>query len=159
VTWNYLWREPRVYVNYVSTDTYINTYINPDTRMGSTRPTSQTIVPLPSIIDSQQNLFKLINIWAATGGYAFITPEMNGFLTVIYVCDWSYHPSNLSREWQRRTTTRYPLAQTQVIWHKAPSQCTKCHAIGHTRTSRACPLHYSCNDWSFGWVTLTSLAL
>jgi len=55
--------------------------------MGSTRPTSQTIVPLPSIIDSQQNLFKLINIWAATGGYAFITPEMNGFLTVIYVCD------------------------------------------------------------------------
>ena len=26
---------------------------------------------------------------------------------------------------------------------RAPSKCTKCHALGHTRTSKACPLRYT----------------
>jgi len=59
-------------------------------------------LPPEHYLDSQQNLFKSINIWAKTRDYAFMTQrstwKKSGFKTVVYACDWSYHPPDLSRE-------------------------------------------------------------
>ena len=48
-------------------------------------------LPPECYFDSQQDLFKSINSWAATRGYAFITQrstqEKNGFSTIINAYD------------------------------------------------------------------------
>ena len=55
--------------------------------------------PPKCYFDSQQDLFKSINSWTATRGYAFITQrstqEKSDFSTIIYVCDQSCHLPNL----------------------------------------------------------------
>jgi hypothetical protein len=43
----------------------------------------------------------------------------------------------------QRALSQAPSSAPGRVLGRAPSQCTACHAIGHTRTSRACPRRYS----------------
>ncbi|SRR6266566_6218711 len=50
--------------------------------------------------------------------------------------------SSLPRSSTRRKPSQFEVVEAQAR-HRAPSQCTRCGTVGHTRTSRACPLRYS----------------
>jgi MULE transposase domain/Zinc knuckle len=69
--------------------------------------------------ESRDALFKSINAWAATKGYAFTTgkskKEKTGKQTVTYACDRSCRPPSASRERQRNTTTRGTGCQFSVL--------------------------------------------
>ena len=68
------------------------------------------VLPPECDYESQDALFKSINAWAETRGYAFTTgrstKERSGKKTITYTCDRSCHSPNISRERQRKTTTR-----------------------------------------------------
>ena len=52
--------------------------------------------------------------------------------------------SSLPRSSTRREPSQFEAVEAQAQPRaRAPSQCTKCGAVGHIRTSRACPLRYS----------------
>ena len=52
--------------------------------------------------------------------------------------------SSLPRSSTRREPSQFEAVEAQAQPRaRAPSQCTKCDAVGHIRTSRACPLRYS----------------
>lgn len=52
--------------------------------------------------------------------------------------------SSLPKSSTKREPSQFEVVEGKPARpHRAPSQCTKCHAIGHTRTSKACPLRYS----------------
>jgi hypothetical protein len=54
--------------------------------------------------------------------------------------------SSLPRSSTKREPSQFEVVEAKVQAvqpRRAPSKCTKCHAVGHTRTSRACPLRYS----------------
>ena len=67
-------------------------------------------LPPEAVYESREALFKAINSWAKTRGYAFSTQrstkEKNGKLTVIYACDRSQKSPTTPISFQRRTTTR-----------------------------------------------------
>ncbi|KAL5606133.1 uncharacterized protein BROUX77_003326 [Berkeleyomyces rouxiae] len=69
--------------------------------------------------DSRDALFKSINSWAVSRGYAFTTgrstKEKSGRLTITYACDRSCRPPDTSRERQRRTSTRGTECQFSVL--------------------------------------------
>ena len=52
--------------------------------------------------------------------------------------------SSLPRSSTQREPSQFEAVEAQAARpRRAPSKCSNCHAIGHTRTSRACPLRYS----------------
>lgn len=54
--------------------------------------------------------------------------------------------SSLPRSSTRREPSSFEVVEAQMAQRqrsKAPSKCTACHTVGHTRTSRQCPLRYS----------------
>ena len=54
--------------------------------------------------------------------------------------------SSLPKSSTKREPSQFEAVEAQVQAlepRRAPSKCTKCHAVGHIRTSRACPLRYS----------------
>ena len=67
----------------------------------------------------QDALFKSINVWAATKGYAFTTgrstKEKSGRQIITYACDRSCRPPSISKERQRNTTTRGTGCQFSVL--------------------------------------------
>jgi hypothetical protein len=60
--------------------------------------------------ESRDSLFKSINAWAESRGYAFTTgrstKERSGKQTITYTCDRSCYSPDILRERQRKTTTR-----------------------------------------------------
>jgi hypothetical protein len=51
--------------------------------------------------------------------------------------------SSLPRSSTKREPSQFEVVEAAARPRRAPSQCTACNAVGHTRTSRACPLRYS----------------
>ena len=51
--------------------------------------------------------------------------------------------SSLLQSSTKREPSQFEAVEAQARPRRAPSKCTKCHAVGHTRTSKACPLRYS----------------
>jgi len=52
--------------------------------------------------------------------------------------------NSLPRSSTKREPSQFEVVEAQSVRpRRAPSQCRKCNAVGHTRTSRACPLRYS----------------
>ena len=111
-------------------------------------------LPPKAEYESRNALFKVINAWAATKGYAFVTKrltwEKNGQITTVYACDWACHTPPSATECQRRTATwetscpfsvmaRESISGTWTIWHSphrrfsthnhAPSQCPGAHPV------------------------------
>ena len=70
----------------------------------------QKIPSLRKEIMTRHALFKSINAWAETRGYAFTTgrstKERSGKLTITYTCDRSCHSPDISKERHRKTTIR-----------------------------------------------------
>ncbi|KAL2019069.1 hypothetical protein VTK56DRAFT_10100 [Thermocarpiscus australiensis] len=68
---------------------------------------------------SKDALFASINAWAATKGYAFTTgrstKERSGKQTITYTCNRFCRPPSVSRERQRKTTTRGTSCQFSVL--------------------------------------------
>lgn len=51
--------------------------------------------------------------------------------------------SSLPSSSTKREPSQFEVVEAQVTRpRRAPSRCTKCNAVGHTRTSKACPLRY-----------------
>ncbi|RKK65642.1 hypothetical protein BFJ69_g16107 [Fusarium oxysporum] len=69
--------------------------------------------------ESREALFEAINAWAATRGYAFITrrstKEKTGRRTITYMCDRRRNHPIVSRERQRKTTTRTTGCEFSVL--------------------------------------------
>ena len=67
-------------------------------------------LPPESSYQSREALFKAINEWAASRGYAFVTGrstrEKNSRQIVTYQCDRSGKPPSSTQSRQRQTTTR-----------------------------------------------------
>jgi hypothetical protein len=79
--------------------------------LGTVEPCfAEDCLPPERNYESRDALFKSINAWAATKGYAFTTGKStkstSGRWKVTYACDRSCHPPSTSRERQRNTTTR-----------------------------------------------------
>jgi hypothetical protein len=76
-------------------------------------------LPPEAIYESREALFKAINAWAKTRGYAFTTQrstkEKSGNMTIIYACDRSREPPTAQTGYQRRTTTRKTNCPFSVI--------------------------------------------
>ncbi len=52
--------------------------------------------------------------------------------------------SSFPRSNTKRKPSQFEVVEAQIAWlRRAPSQYTKCNAVGYTRTSRVCPLRYS----------------
>ncbi len=51
--------------------------------------------------------------------------------------------SSTKREPSQFEVVEAAQAQAQAQARRAPTTCSKCHAVGHIRSSRACPLRYS----------------
>jgi len=87
---------------------------------------SQSLTPFPddylppeSEYESREAIFEAINAWAATRGYAFITgrstKEKTGRRTIPYMCDRRRNHRIVSRERQRKTTTRTTGCEFSVL--------------------------------------------
>jgi hypothetical protein len=76
-------------------------------------------LPPEAEYESRDALFRSINAWAATRGYAFVikksVKEKSGKSTVTYACDRSRRPPSPSRERQRRTTTRMTSCPFSIL--------------------------------------------
>jgi len=83
-------------------------------------------VPPEAIYDSREALFRSINAWAATRGYAFSTgkstKEKSGRLTVTYACDRTFLLPTTRRERERirKTTTRGTGCPFSVLAKESP---------------------------------------
>ena len=77
---------------------------------GPTLSFPEDTLPPERDYESRHALFKSINAWAETRGYAFTTgrstKERSGKLTITYTCDRSCHSPDISKERHRKTTTR-----------------------------------------------------
>ncbi|EXK23262.1 hypothetical protein FOMG_19959 [Fusarium oxysporum f. sp. melonis 26406] len=76
-------------------------------------------LPPEGEFESREALFEAINAWAATRGYGFITgrstKEKTGRRTITYMCDRRRNHPIVSRERQRKTTTRTTGCQFSVL--------------------------------------------
>jgi hypothetical protein len=76
-------------------------------------------LPPEGEFESREALFEAINAWAATRGYAFITgrstKEKTGRRTITYMCDRRRNHPIVSRERQRKTTTRTTGCEFYVL--------------------------------------------
>ena len=91
-------------------------------------------LPPEAEYESRNMLFKAINAWAATKGYAFVTKrstrEKNGRITAVYACDQACNAPSSATEHQRRTATRGT---------SCPFSVTARESISGTWTIRHCP--------------------
>ncbi|RKK48856.1 hypothetical protein BFJ69_g18112, partial [Fusarium oxysporum] len=85
----------------------------------SPTPFPDDCLPPEGEYESREALFEAINAWAATRGYAFITgrstKEKTGRRTITYMCDRRRNHPIVSRERQRKTTTRTTGCEFSVL--------------------------------------------
>lgn len=78
--------------------------------------------------ESRDALFQAINTWAATRGYALIagrsTKEKTGRQTITYMCDRRRNHPIVSRERQRKTTTRTTGCEFSVLGKESRDKST-----------------------------------
>jgi hypothetical protein len=77
---------------------------------------------------SRDALIKSINAWAESRGYAFTTgrstTERSGKQTITYTCDRSCQPPDISRDRQRKTTTRGTGCNFSVLAKESLDKCS-----------------------------------
>ncbi|KAJ0130299.1 hypothetical protein HZ326_26595 [Fusarium oxysporum f. sp. albedinis] len=85
----------------------------------SPTPFPDDCLPPEGEYETREALFEAINAWAATRGYAFITgrstKEKTGRRTITYMCDRRHNLPIVSRERQRKTTTRTTGCEFSVL--------------------------------------------
>jgi hypothetical protein len=85
----------------------------------SPTPFPDDCLPPEGEYESREALFEAINAWAATRGYAFITgrstKEKTGRRTITYMCDRRRNHPIVSRERQRKTTTRITGCEFSIL--------------------------------------------
>jgi len=80
-------------------------------------------LPPEAIFESREALFRSINTWASSKGYAFVTlrsKREGGCLKVVYACDRSSKPPAY-KERQRQTTTKRTDCQFSVLAKELPN--------------------------------------
>ena len=130
-------------------------------------------LPPEAVYDSRDALYKSINLWAKTRGYAFIarrsTKGKNNQSTVTYACDRACQPPTSTARRQRQTTTRGTsclfsiLAKessngTWVLQHRSDN-CFSIHNHEPSQHPSAHPVHRQLSRGTTQLATLSNAGL